>query len=265
MSAYYDISTMTSPEFAAALETASLALLPVGATEQHGPNLGLGVDYRIAEAIAERVAERLHPKAVVAPPLPFGVSDQHLGFSGTISISSQTFQQVCLEVVRSLAHHGLRRFIFVNGHQGNMATLNILTSRILNELGLRAATVFWMAQAKDAVERHRKTERWGHACEIETSIAMALCPDLVNEVLEPGDLIEDYGAYEDNYGAFAVQTPKPFHERTRNGAFGDATQATQEAGEEIVEATVERAVAFAEDFILLRQRHEEVVDAPRND
>ena len=92
-----------------------------------------------------------------------------------------------------------------------------------------------------------------------------LCPDLVNEVLQTGDLIEDYGAYEDNYGAFAVQTPKPFHERTRNGAFGDATQATQEAGEEIVEATVERAVAFAEDFILLRQRQGEAVDAPRND
>jgi creatinine amidohydrolase len=78
-------------------------------------------------------------------------------------------------------------------------------------------------------------------------------------------LIEDYGAYEDNYGAFAVQTPKPFHERTRNGAFGDATQATQEAGGEIVEATVERAVAFAEDFILLQERQGEAVDAPRHD
>jgi creatinine amidohydrolase/Fe(II)-dependent formamide hydrolase-like protein len=56
-----------------------------------------------------------------------------------------------------------------------------------------------------------------------------------------------------------------FHERTRNGAFGDATQATQEAGEEIVEATVERAVAFAEDFILLQERQGQAVDAPRHD
>lgn len=92
--------------------------------------------------------------------------------------------------------------------------------------------------------------RWGHACEIETSVAMALCPELVRgESLEPGDLIEEYGAFEDNYEPHAVQIPKPFSERTRNGAFGDATKASREAGEEIVTVAVKRAVAFARDFI----------------
>lgn len=250
MNDIYELSRMTSPEVAAALDTASLALIPVGATEQHGPNLGLGTDYEIAHSIARRMADALHPAAILAPPLPFGVSEHHMDFAGTISIGSRVFQDVCMDVVRSLSSHGLERFIFVNGHQGNMATLNVLTTRILSELGLRAATVFWMAQAGDAIERHRRTEIWGHACEIETSISLFLCPDIVRkESLEPGDLIQDYGAYEDNYKPFAVQTPKPFAERTRNGAFGDATLATREAGEDIVEAAVDRAAAFARDFV----------------
>lgn len=250
MSSRYELSLMTSPEVKEALEHASLALLPVGATEQHGPNLGLGTDYRVAEELARCVADELYSEAVIAPALPLGVSDHHMGFSGTISVSSQTFQAVCMETVGSLAAHGLKKFLFVNGHQGNMATLNILTSRILHELGFSAAAMFWMVQGKDAIERHRQTHRWGHACEIETSVAMALCPELVREErLEPGDLIEEYGAFEDNYEPHAVQVPKPFSERTRNGAFGDATKANREAGEEIVDAAVSRAAAFARDFI----------------
>lgn len=249
MNGIYELSRMTSPEVAAALDDASVALIPVGATEQHGPNLGLGTDYEVAHSIARRIAAELHPAAVLAPPLPFGVSDHHMDFAGTISVGSRVFQDVCMDVVRSLSSHGLEKFVFVNGHQGNMATLNVLASRILSELGLRAATVFWMAQARDAIERHRRTEIWGHACEIEASIALFLCPEIVRqESLEAGDLILDYGAYENNYEPFAVQTPKPFAERTRNGAFGDATLATREAGEDIVETAVNRAVAFVRDF-----------------
>lgn len=250
MTTWYELSRMTSPEVDRALETVSLALIPVGATEQHGPNLELGTDYTIAHGLAQRIAAEVHPTGVVIPPLPFGVSDPHMDFAGTISVSSETFQTICIDVVRSLAAHGLRKFVFVNGHQGNMTTLAVLASRIRYELGLQAATVFWMTQARDAIEQYRRTERWGHACEIETSVALALSPALVRmESLEPGDLIEDYGAFEDNYQPHAVQVPKSFRERTRNGAFGDATQATQEAGEEIVSAAVQRAAAFAKDFI----------------
>lgn len=250
MTTWYELAEMTSPEIDRALETVSLALIPVGATEQHGPNLELGTDYSMAHSLAQRVAAEVHPGAVVVPPLPFGISDHHMDFAGTISVSSQTFQTVCLDVVRSLSAHGLSKFLFVNGHQGNMTTLAILVSRIRYELGLRAATVFWMAQARDVIEQHRRTERWGHACEIETSIALALNQALVRtESLEPGDLIEEYGAFEDNYQPYAAQVSKPFSERTRNGAFGDATQATQEVGEIIVSTAVQRAAAFAKDFI----------------
>lgn len=249
MADWFELSDMTSPEVAKALEDVAVALIPVGATEQHGPNLGLGTDYRIAHALAQRVARATHPLTAVAPPLPFGLSDHHMAFPGTMSISSDSFVAVCMDVVRSLGAHGVQRFVFVNGHNGNQAILAVLSNRIYYEFGYLAAVTYLRSQAGDVMERHRKSQRWGHACEIEASVAMHLVPELVrHDALAPGDLIEEYGAYEDNYKPHALQSPRPFIERTRNGAFGDATQATPEAGEEIVETAVERTTDFIRDF-----------------
>lgn len=228
-----------------------LALLPVGATEQHGPNLGMGVDYRIAEEFATRLASRLDDRAFVVPPLPFGLSAHHMEFPGTISLSSEAFQAVLLDVVDSLARHGVRHFLFVNGHMGNQSILGVLSTRIHFERKLRAANAFYFAQAKDVIDRHKRTFRFGHACEIETSVAMVLTPELVHhDALEAGDLIEDdYIVGEDNYLPHALQVPKSFAERTRNGAFGDATLADPEVGREIVEVALERMTAFAAAFL----------------
>jgi creatinine amidohydrolase len=246
---WYELSTMTSPEVGRALDEVMVALLPVGATEQHGPNLGLGTDYQIAHRLAQRVAAQVHPIAVVVPPLPFGLSSHHLDFPGTISVSSDSFVAVCLDVVRSLSRHGLGRFVFVNGHQGNQAILNVLVNKIYYDLGHRAAVGYLRSQAGDVMARHRRTTRWGHACEIETSVGMYLVPELVRDhALAPGELIEDYGAFEDNYEPHALVAPKSFAERTRNGAFGDATKASREAGEEIVGTAVDRIAAFVRDF-----------------
>ena len=240
----------TTQEMAERLAAPRVALLPVGATEQHGPNLGMAVDYRIAEELAMRVAEELDGGAVVVPPLPYGLSGHHMAFPGTISIGAEAFSAVLLDVVRSLAQHGIRHFLFVNGHMGNQSILGVLTNRIRFELGHHAANAFYFAQAKDVIARHAQTERWGHACEVETSVAMALVPELVrSRDLEPGDLIEEYDYLEDNYQPHALQVPKSFAERTRNGAFGDATLATREAGEEIVATAVERIAGFARDFL----------------
>lgn len=249
MTTTIDLTRATSPELSETLAGQPVVLLPVGATEQHGANLGLGVDYRIAEELARRVAAELGSEAVVAPPLPFGLSAHHMEFPGTISLSPETFQAVLLDVVRSLAAHGPRRFLFVNGHMGNQAVLSVLTTRIRFELGYHAAAAFYMTQARDVIERHTVTRRWGHACEIETSVALALVPELVRpDALEPGELIEDYGPYEDNYTPHALQVPKSFADRTRNGVFGDARQASAAAGEEIVAAAVERIAEFARHF-----------------
>lgn len=242
------LDRLTTVQAREAMQHAKVALVPVGATEQHGPNLVCGIDWITAEAIAGRVAAEVDPLAVVVPPLPFGLSGHHLDFPGTLHVSAATFSAVCKDVARSLARHGVRKVVFVNGHRGNENVLGVLVTELTYEMGIEAASAFWMTQAAEEIGRHKKTPRWGHACEVETSIALAISGSLVGERLEAGDLIEEYGAFEDNYAPHALVTARTFASRTRNGAFGDATLATAEAGQEILDAAVARTAAFVRDF-----------------
>lgn len=242
------IDRLTTVQAGQALRDARVALIPVGATEQHGPNLVCGVDWMIAEHVADRVAAQVDPVAVVVPPLPFGLSGHHLGFPGTLHVSAATFSAVCKDVARSLQHHGITKVVFMNGHRGNENMLGVVVTELTYDMGIEAAAAFWMTQGSDVIARHAVTKRWGHGCEIETSLALAVSPDLVGEHLEPGDLVEEYGAFEDNYTPHALVTARSFASRTRNGVFGDATKATAEAGEEILRAVVERTAAFVRDF-----------------
>jgi creatinine amidohydrolase len=242
------LDRLTTVQARQAMADASVALLPVGATEQHGPNLVCGIDWLVAEAVASRVAAEVDPLAVVVPPLPFGLSGHHLDFPGTLHISAATFSAVCKDVARSLARHGIRKLVFVNGHRGNENVLGVLVTELTYELGIEAASAFWMTQAAEEIGRHTKTTRWGHGCEIETSLALAISPELVGAALEPGDLIEEYGAFEDNYARHSLVTARTFASRTRNGVFGDATLASAEAGREILDAAVSRTAEFVRDF-----------------
>jgi creatinine amidohydrolase len=247
---WHEMSEMTSHEFGAAKGEIRLALVPVGATEQHGPNCGLGTDWVIAQALCWRLAERLHPRAVVLPPIPFGISHHHTGFAGTITLEPDTFVGLMLDVARSLKANGIRHAIFVNGHNGNNAILGVATTRIRYELEVKAATAFWFQQAADRVKAHARTPRYGHACEIETSVLWALAPNMVRrEALEAGDMIDSPLRLAFNNEPFFLQVPVPFHEQTRNGVFGDARLASPEIGEDIVGTAVRRMAEFAEAFI----------------
>lgn len=244
-----DISDLTTHEFASSLHETKVALVPVGATEQHGPNLAMGVDWRIAHAIAQRVRDELGPAVVVSPPLPFGLSAHHLDFPGTLSIGPDAFRAVLVDVATSFKRHGIEKLVFVNGHRGNENVLGVLVTELTYDHGIEAASTFWMTQASDVIGEWKRTDRWGHACEIETSVAMALATDTVrHDGLEAGDLIDDYGVLEDNYQPFAATVPRSFASRTRNGVFGDATKASIEAGRTIGNAAVHRTAAFVQDF-----------------
>jgi hypothetical protein len=110
------LARMTWPEAAEALASAEVALVPVGATEQHGPNMSLETDTVVAYQLALRIATTLYPRVVVTPPLPYGVSYHHMHFAGTMTLSPETFQAVVLEVVLSLHRHGVERFFILDGH-----------------------------------------------------------------------------------------------------------------------------------------------------
>jgi len=245
-----ELARMTSPEAAAALARAEVVLVPVGATEQHGPHLTLETDTAIAHRLAVLLARRLYPRAIVAPPVPFGVSHHHLGFAGTLTLAPETFIAVVLDLVRSLKHHGVRRFFIIDGHAGNQGALEVLMTKLRFELGVQAAYLFYFTLASDVIARGVSSPRWGHACEVETSVALALAPELVRrEALTSGELRPQLIPFVDPWQTYHLSMSQAFEEITANGALGDARQASEEFGQAIVECVVARAQDFLEAFL----------------
>jgi creatinine amidohydrolase len=247
-----ELAKMTSPEAGAALVRSDVAIIPVGATEQHGPNLSLETDTAIAAGLARRIAEAVYPRAVVAPALPYGVSHHHMRFPGTMTISPDAFQAVLLDVARSLRRHGARRIFVVDGHAGNQGALDVLMTKLRFEHGIRAAYLFYFTIAGDVIADGVKTERWGHACELETSLGLVLQPDIVHrESLTAGAVLPSPLPFADARSPHRLGVPLWFDEITGNGALGDARQASVEFGEAVATAVVARAAAFLERFMAL--------------
>ncbi|HZB07618.1 MAG TPA: creatininase family protein [Rubrobacter sp.] len=244
------LASMTSPEAAEALAKAGVALLPVGATEQHGPNMSLETDTVVAYRLALRIAAAAYPRAIVAPPLPYGVSYHHMSFPGTMTLSPETFQAVVLEVVESLRQHGVERFFIIDGHAGNQGSLDVLMTKLRFQMGIRAAYLFYFTIVDDLMREGAKTERWGHACEVETSMGLALQPDIVHgEVLEAGKIRSASLPYSNVMESPRVGVPLAFDEITENGALGDARQASEEFGLQLTNAVVVRSVEFLKSFL----------------
>src|SRR5438105_12609286 len=93
------LADMTWPEAQAAFAAAEVVIVPTGSTEQHGPGMLLRTDATMADAVAHRVAERLFPRALIAPALPFGLSAHHMRFAGTVTLQPETFMAVLLDVI----------------------------------------------------------------------------------------------------------------------------------------------------------------------
>jgi len=171
-------------------------------------------------------------------------------FAGTITLSAESFIAICTDIAKSVKSNGIQHLIFVNGHMGNTAILNVVTTKLHYELGLQAATSFYFQQAADKLKQYGQTTRFGHACEVETSVLMALCPSLVRkEQLTPGEMVKSERRYTFTNQPYALQVPIGFDEQTRNGAFGDARLAREEIGEDIIQTALTRTVEFIEDFL----------------
>ncbi|GFG99469.1 creatininase family protein [Mycobacterium timonense] len=102
----------------------TVAVLPVGAFEQHGPYLPLGTDTLIACAIASSISQ--HHNVFQLPPVAFGCSHEHAAYPGTVSISATTLAAVVADITESLAHQNIAAFIVVNGHGGNAVLTNVV-------------------------------------------------------------------------------------------------------------------------------------------
>lgn len=242
------LADMTWPEAEQALAQAQVALIPVGSFEQHGPHGTFEVDTARAYGFGRLLAARMYPQLLLAPAIPLGVSFHHMNFPGTITLRPDTFTALVFDVVWSLKQHGIQKFLILNGHGGNIPALGTLIVRLRVELGVQAAWTSFTSLGKAVVQSQVTSESKGHACEGEMSQALYLAPHTVRpERFVPGG----YKGYPYRHlgEGFNLAYPYAFDEITDNGALGDATLATEELGQDIIETALQNVIEFLEDFI----------------
>lgn len=240
-----ELASITWREAKEAFEAAQLAIVPVGSLEQHGPHLTLDTDMAVARALAERLHSDLGSAAVLCPPVSYGLSEHHMGFPGTVTLRPDTFVAVFGDLVESLATWGLRRILVVNGHGGNIDALRIVSRNARRDHGVLLASVMWAQLAAAEIAERAKSPSYGHACEIETSVAMHLVPDRVRaELITAPEGRRSADPLTDPPRSLVDQAVW-MGEWTDDGALGDPTLATPELGKELVEIIDERALSFA--------------------
>lgn len=223
----------TTTTLADRIDDASVALLPTGAIEQHGPALPLGTDLFAAEAVAEGVDRE---DVLVLPPVPVGVSDHHRQFHGTLWTDPATFAAYVGDVAESLASHGLRKTVVVNGHGGNDDALE-RTARNLRERETAFVVPWnWWSNLHHLLASLFEARAIGHADAVETSLLLAVRPDLVRE-----DALEaaETGASEQwGHDVAGANVGFDAAEFSDSGAVGEPTDATAEAGEKLYDQAV---------------------------
>lgn len=225
-----DLSTSTWEAAETAFETADAVVLPLGSTEQHSIHLPVSVDALRADHLsAELVAAAAdHDLELVRlPTLPYGYSEHHMNFPGTITLGHDTYIDVLIDVGASLASHGVDRLVFLNCHGGNREPMKLAADRLGRDHDLSVHPIHWTDFGREYLE-DEFGEDWGHAGDHETSVVEHYRPDLVvEENKTPQDTIEwpESAAY------------RYFDEITEQGGLGDPTNADPEAIESIVERT----------------------------
>lgn len=210
------------------LDGARLLIVPVGATEQHGPHLPLSTDTEIAQALAGRLAAAV-PGARLAPALPYGASGEHQGFAGTLSIGSPATAQVLVELGRS-ATETFARVLFVCAHGGNAQPLSDAVAKLRAEgRDVRAWSPRWSGDA--------------HAGHLETSLMLAIAPERVHlaraQAGNPAPLAE----------LMPVMRVEGVRAVSANGVLGDPTQASTEHGRALLAAEHERMTRMVREWL----------------
>src|ERR1700722_3470729 len=200
----------------------AIVLLPVASTEQHGPHLATGVDdYLCGEACRRAAALVVKTRPiVVAKTLWCGLAEHHVNFGGTFTLSLSTYYAVLRDHCQSILRAGFEKILIVNGHGGNIAALNAFTTELARELKAPiATTTYIMGGLEETKAILEDQDGIQHACEGETSMMMAVKPDLVDR----SRLAEANGP---NLGVGAalsrpIHVWKSFKELTPSGVIGD--------------------------------------------
>lgn len=227
-----------------------VVLQPVGSIEQHGPHLALKTDILVARAFCVEAARRIPSEAIVMPSIPYGFNAHHMDFPGTISIDGETFIRFVLCVMKSLAAHGFRKILLVNGHGSNNPFLDIVARRTIIETEAVCGTCMPYSLIREFIGVKSECQWNSHACEIETSLLLHLSPQDVRIA----KITKEVGFPISKYHWRSLTKPSPLNMMdiwsriSETGIAGDPTLATKEKGKEIFEAGVGSLIELVKEF-----------------
>lgn len=248
----YDLTWEDVKEY---LERKTTIILPAGSTEQHGPHLPLGTDAMVGIRLAEDAAKQTG--ILVAPPLWFGWSPQHMAFPGTITVKPANMAGMIEDICMSLLYHGFRKIVIVNGHRiANLPPIQIAASKIVNET---AAYVGIVDPIYIGFEVHRELladpESGGvaHAEGLETGHMLYLHPELVRKDRIPPPVAGGHGLPMNIVSPFSPGD-RVIHQGTAaanarggfKGASGNPSWGTEERGKRLHQAALASMVRYLE-------------------
>jgi creatinine amidohydrolase len=220
------------PDVAEYLQRDSRLILVVGSTEQHGRHLVFATDVLSPWEIALRLSQR--SGVLLAPPVNYGMSLHHLGFPGSLSLRPHTLSSVVVDLLESAYEHGFRHVLLLNGHGGNTAAIQVALAEALHELrGMQVHLGMWWQEPEvNAVFAEAFPDTTpGHADATETSMVLAICPDVVRL---------DRAAHSPDAPSPGFLTRQIFLEQYPHGVIGgDPRQASAEIGERVLAAAVQ--------------------------
>ena len=255
------LASMTWPEINKAAQQGRVAIIPAGTLEDHGLHLPVDTDIVIANRICQNLADRIPDDVVIIPPITFGFSPHHLDGPGTITLRWDTFVESTHQIISSLFYHGFRKVLIINGHGSNEPVLDIASRQaILSNPDSQSAMISWwsLQKVQETVKNFRESVWTGHACELETSLYMAIDPSLVRAVL----FEEDINPYMSQHfwADLVSDAPEGFVNPVRineywstvskTGTWGDPRTSSAEKGNAIIEAAVSELIEIVQEYKL---------------
>jgi creatinine amidohydrolase len=249
----YRYEKLTWPEINDAIELGKVCVVPCGAVEQHGHHLPLDVDLVCPVGVANGAGRQISDAMLVLPVVAYGYTGHVMDFPGTINTHYEHFINQVLDITKSLAYHGFKKIVLLNGHGSNCPNLDIAARRTNLETDAECIPVCWwnlLTVDKEFLPRWRQSKFPGgcsHACELETSLYLYLDGENVrkdkiksgtisfNEESSPFNWVDLFGAGP----ATLISWTSSYSE---TGVLGDAELATEEKGHKVfVEAVTQLA------------------------
>ena len=216
-------------------------MLPLAATEQHGPHLPTGTDIMIAQAYLARVRELLpdHLAVTFLPLQPIGISTEHIAYPGTLTLPTEIALQSWMALGEGVARAGIGKLVMVTSHGGNSTAMTLVAQDLRAKHGLLAVTTRWNRLSAPELLFGAEEVRHGiHGGAVETSIMLARYPQHVR--LDKAAAFHSAAiAIEQDHRQLSVNRPAPFAWQAEDlhpsGAIGDATLASADKGEQLLE------------------------------